>query len=116
MRLSTVGGRRRRMPVVLQLEMADCGAACLAMVLEWHRKVVPLSEVRDRIGTGAVGSRASSILDAAAHFGLMGRGVRLEPDALHSLPRGSILHWSLAHFVVYDGISRKGVAIVDPAA
>jgi ATP-binding cassette, subfamily B, bacterial len=106
---------RRPMPVVLQLEMADCGAACLAMTLEWHGKIVGLPELRDQIGTGAVGSRASTILDAGLRHGLLGRGVRLEPESLKFLPRGSILHWSLAHFVVYDGLSRKGVRIVDPA-
>src|SRR5882672_9228167 len=105
---------RRRMPVVRQLEVADCGAACLAMALEWHGKIVGLPELRERIGTGATGSRASSILDAGLRYGLMGRGVRLEPESLQFLPRGSILHWSLNHFVVYDGLSRKGVRIVDP--
>src|SRR5262245_55238429 len=105
----------RTMPVVRQLEMADCGAACLAMTLEWHGKVVGLSELRERIGTGVAGSRATSILEAGMSYGLVGRGVRLEPEALHHLPRGSILHWSLSHFVVYDGVSRRGVRIVDPA-
>jgi len=104
------------MPFVRQLEVADCGAACLAMTLEWHGRIVELQELREIVGTGAIGARASMILDAGEHYGLRGRGVRLEPDALHFLPRGSILHWSLTHFVVYDGISRKGVRIVDPAS
>jgi len=103
------------MPFVRQLEVADCGAACLAMTLQWHGRIVALQELRECVGTGAIGARASAILDAGERYGLRGRGVRLEPDALHFLPRGSILHWALTHFVVYDGISRRGVRIVDPA-
>ena len=105
----------RAMPVVRQLEIADCGAACLAMALEWHGRIVELSEVRERIGAGAGGASASAILDAALGYGLLGRGVKLEPEAFEALPRGSILHWSFNHFVVFDGVTRKGVRIVDPA-
>ncbi|MGH9005287.1 MAG: cysteine peptidase family C39 domain-containing protein, partial [Acidimicrobiia bacterium] len=37
---------RRRVPWIRQMEMADCGAACLAMVLAYHGKQVPLDELR----------------------------------------------------------------------
>ena len=42
----------RRVPYVAQMEIADCGAACLAMVLAYHGRAVPLAEVRDATGTG----------------------------------------------------------------
>jgi Peptidase C39 family len=35
----------RKTPVILQAEMADCGAACLAMVLAAYGKEVPLEAV-----------------------------------------------------------------------
>jgi ATP-binding cassette, subfamily B, bacterial len=106
---------RRAVPAIRQLEMADCHAACLAMTLAFHGKFVSLSEMREAIASGGTGATASAILRAGQRFGLRGRGVRLEPESLSYLPRGSILHWSFQHFVVYDGLSRKGVRIVDPA-
>jgi ABC-type bacteriocin/lantibiotic exporter with double-glycine peptidase domain len=106
---------RGAIPVIHQLEMADCSAACLAMTLAYHRRRVPLAEIRDRIAAAGRGATASAILRAAESYGLRGRGVRLEPEALHHLARGSILHWSFQHFVVYEGVARAGVRIVDPA-
>ena len=31
-------------------------------------------------------------------------------------PRGTVLHWGEAHFVVLESTSRRGVTVVDPAA
>ncbi|MDP8931700.1 MAG: cysteine peptidase family C39 domain-containing protein, partial [Actinomycetota bacterium] len=46
---------RRRVPWVGQMELADCGAACLAMVLAYHGKQVPLDELRETTGTNRDG-------------------------------------------------------------
>jgi ATP-binding cassette, subfamily B, bacterial len=107
-------GRRRRMPFIQQLEAADCGAACLATVLEYHGKVVPLEELRSVVGSN-LGTNAVAILRASERYGLAGRGVQLDMDALRYLPRGSILHWDFTHFVVLDRIRPQAVAIIDPA-
>lgn len=106
--------RRGGIPYVPQLEQADCGAACLAMVLGAHGRHVPLLELRERVGTGRGGVRARSILEAAAAYGLRGRAVRFEPEDLCYVPPASILHWGFDHFVVYAGTTRKGVRLVDP--
>ena len=75
-----VARRRRRIPYVQQMEAADCGAACLAMVLGYHGRHVPLKEARQMVGSGRGGVTARSILHAARHYGLHGRGVRLEAE------------------------------------
>ncbi len=108
--------RRRAIPVVRQMETADCGAACLAMVLAWHGRHVPLDELREATGSGRGGVTARSLLEAASAHGLSGRGVALELDELDALPAGSILHWGFDHFVVLERATKKGVSIVDPAA
>src|SRR5690606_8501872 len=56
-----------------------------------------------------------SILRAGEWFGLRGRGLKLDVDALHYLPAGTVLHWEFNHFVVFERVSRRGVNIVDPA-
>lgn len=113
--LRRIGGRRgRRVPYVQQMEAADCGAACLAMVLAYHGRTATLDETRAAAGSGG-GTDAAAIVRGAEQFGLRGRGVQMELADLHYLPVGSILHWDFNHFVVLDRVTRKSVEFVDPA-
>jgi ATP-binding cassette, subfamily B, bacterial len=113
--LRRLGGRRgHRVPYVQQMEAADCGAACLAMVLGFHGRVVSLDEARTAAGTNR-GTDALSIVRGAEQMGLRGRGVQLDINDLHYLPPATILHWGFNHFVVLESVRRGGVDIVDPA-
>ena len=105
----------RAIPYVAQLELADCGAACLAMTLAYHRRYVPLEELRDAIGAGRGGADARGMVAAAQRYGLMAQGVKADIGDLVDLPRGSVLHWDFDHFVVFEKVARKGIAVVDPA-
>ncbi len=108
--------RKRRIPYVAQLEVAECGAACLAMVLSHLGKDVPLSEIRERTGTSRDGVNALGLVEAARSYGLRAHGVKLEEvDDLGVLPAGSILHLGFNHFVVFEGLHWKGVRVIDPA-
>lgn len=110
------GRRARRVPFVPQTSTADCGAACLAMVLAYHGKHVRLEEVRETAGVGRDGVDAFRLLEAARWYGLLGRGVRIEdPSALRFLQRGAILHWGFSHFVVLERTSRRGAVVLDPS-
>ncbi len=105
----------RRIPLVRQMEEADCGAACLAMALRQLGRRVPLDELRDATGTGRDGVTAVAILRAARSYGLIAQGVQADVAGLRQLPRGVILHWEFSHFVVLDRVRRRGIWIVDPA-
>ncbi|MDD9940990.1 MAG: peptidase domain-containing ABC transporter [Myxococcales bacterium] len=113
-------GSRSRAPrevaYIPQLTETDCGAACLASVLAYHGKHVPLHEVRSRLGTGRNGVTAKRLLAVARSYGLIARGVSVDPGKLRYLSPASILHWQLAHFVVYEGQTTKSCQLVDPAA
>ena len=109
------GFRLRRVPVVRQMEEADCGAACLAMVLGHFGRRVPLDELRDTTGSGRDGTSALSLVQAARTYGLRARGVRADVADLRYLPSGSVLHWEFSHFVVLERVTRGGVRIIDPA-
>ncbi|MEM9554229.1 MAG: peptidase domain-containing ABC transporter [Acidobacteriota bacterium] len=111
-----LGARRGELPFVRQTSNADCGAACLAMVLAWHGKRVPLEEVRQAAGVDRDGSDARSLVRAARAYGLRGRGVQVEEvDDLGLLERGAILHWKFHHFVVFDRLDGGTLHVVDPA-
>ena len=105
----------RRIPYIPQLEVADCGAACLAMVLAYHGKNVSLAATREASGTSQEGVRAGGLADAARRYGLETRAVRADVEDLHLLPAGSILHWEFNHFVVFERLRRHSVDVVDPA-
>lgn len=105
----------KRIPYVQQLEISDCGAACLAMSLGYHGRSVDSDELRKATQTSRGGVDAVSIVQAARAYGMEVRGVKVELDALKYLERGSILHWEFNHFVVLDRVTKRGVEILDPA-
>lgn len=99
-----------------QLTATDCGAACLATVLTyWGKRVRLDEEVREAVGTGRDGASADQLLRAARWFGLRGRGVRVDLEELEFLEPGTVLHWQLNHFVVFERLRRGSVDIIDPA-
>lgn len=112
-----MSGARRRPPyrLVRQMELADCGAACLATVLRGHGLPVHLGSLRDLAGTGRDGVSFAGLLQAARAHGFDGRGVRCPVDRLGELPAGAVLHWGDNHFVVLTGLSRRGLHLLDPA-
>src|SRR4051794_19155519 len=85
-------GAPSRIPVVRQLTEAECGAACLAMVLAFRGRAVRVDDLRPSLGGGREGTTALSLLTAARQHGLRGRGVTVEIDDLKYLQAGSILH------------------------
>ena len=106
---------RNRLKFRSQVELADCGAACLGMVLEMHGHPVPLDEVRSVCGGGRDGIDALTLVRAAEYYGLGARGVKTEVEDLEALGKGAMLFWDLSHFVVLESVNRRGIVIVDPA-
>ncbi|WP_167858448.1 cysteine peptidase family C39 domain-containing protein [Methylobacterium nonmethylotrophicum] len=108
--------RRVRVPTFLQQEAAECGAACLAMILAAHGRWLTLAETRELCGVGRDGVRASRILRAARALGLIARGLRVEPGDLATLPTPFVAYWNFNHFVVVERYRPGGrSAINDPA-
>jgi ATP-binding cassette, subfamily B, bacterial len=108
---------KESIPFFQQTTNADCGAACMTMVLASYGKEVPMREVREVMGVGRDGADASQILAAADWYGLRTRAVRVtEIENLESIPSRSILHWQFHHFVVLDRTTADGAWVVDPGA
>lgn len=105
-----------KVPMVMQLEALECGAASLCMVLAYYGKWVPLEQVRSDCGVSRDGSKASSILKAARGLGLNAQGYRYEPEKLRENGRfPCIIHWNFNHFVVLDGFKGDKAYLNDPA-
>ena len=107
---------RAKVPVVMQMEALECGAASLAMVMAYYGKWVPLEQVRLDCGVSRDGSNARNVLQAARSYGFDAQGFRCEVDALReNMPCPCIIHWNFNHFVVLDGFRGNYAYINDPA-
>ena len=105
-----------KVPVIMQMEALECGAACLAMVLAYYRKWIPLEQVRLDCGVSRDGSNMKNVYLAAQQYGLEVHGYRMELAGLKkeaSFP--CIIHWEFNHFVVLDGFKGNKAVINDPA-
>ena len=107
--------RRRRVPVLLQLNAVECGAACLAMILNYHGRRTAVAECRNYCSVGRDGLTAQTIAKAARHFGLRVKAYSGEPVDFQYLHLPAIAHWDFNHFIVVEQWSPKSVDIVDPA-
>lgn len=105
---------RSSSPTILQMEALECGAAALAMVLAHHGRWVALESLRIDCGVSRDGSKASNVLKAARHHGLVAKGQRLEPAQLQDIKLPAILFINMNHFVVLDAISPRGYHVNDP--
>ena len=75
-------GIGRRLPVVFQTEGAECGLACLAMVLGWHGMLTDLATLRSRHAISLKGITLTTLARIAEEEKLGTRAVRLELDEL----------------------------------
>ena len=109
-------GKVAKVPMVMQMEAVECGAASLTMILAHYGKWLPLEQVRADCGVSRDGSSAKSILRAARNYGLEAKGFRKEPEALEGT-QPAIIHWNFEHFVVFRGFDKKGNACLnDPGS
>lgn len=97
------------------MEMVECGAASLAMVLAYHGHHASLPEVRQACGVSRDGASALGILRAARAYGLDAEGVTLEMEGLKDLPLPAILHWGFRHFVVLERLLPNKAVLLDPS-
>ncbi len=106
-----------KVPVIMQLEMLECGAASLAMVMGYYEKWISLEQARVDCGVSRDGSSARSIVQAARSYGMEVKAYKMEPEAFleEGGPYPCIIHWGFNHFVVLDGFKGKKAVLNDPA-
>lgn len=103
-------------PVVMQLEVLECGAASLTMIMHYYHKWIPLEQARVDCGVSRDGSSVKNIIQAARSYGMDVHAWKVEPeDLLAEGPFPCIIHWGFNHFVVLCGFKGKNAIINDPA-
>src|SRR5215469_12987953 len=106
---------RRRTPLVLQTETAECGLACLAMIAGRYGHRVDLPALRRRYNLSLRGTTLHDLVRMASTMRLATRAVRAELPHLRRLRLPCILHWDHNHFVVLTQVGRRRTVIHDPA-
>lgn len=105
----------QKVPVVMQMEATECGAASLCMILAHFGKWLPLEQVRLDCGISRDGSNAGNLLKAARNYGLAAQGYRCSLDGVKKMAFPLIIHWNFNHFVVLCGFKKKTAVLCDPA-
>lgn len=103
-----------KVPIIMQMEALECGAACLCMVMAYHGKWLPLEQLREECGVSRDGSKASSLVIVARAHGLKAQGYRKDPEGLRDIPLPAIIHWNFNHFVVFCGFKKGRAVLNDP--
>jgi ATP-binding cassette, subfamily B, bacterial CvaB/MchF/RaxB len=108
-------GSRRRLPLFLQTEAAECGLASLGMIAWFHGHRIDLAGLRRRFTVSLKGATLAYLMQVAGRLHMAPRALRLELDELTRLRMPCILHWDLNHFVVLKAVEARGAVIHDPA-
>lgn len=104
----------KKVPVVMQMETVECGAAALSMLLAYHGKWLSIEQLRTDCGVSRDGSNARNIVLAARSHGMDAHGWHADIDDLPTLAP-AIIHWNYNHFVVFKGFDRGLAFINDPS-
>ena len=114
-RLKRFAGRRIRTPLFPQIEAAECGAACLGVVLAHFGCWVPIEDLRLACGVSRDGTSAADIVRAGKRYGLNITGWSRQIEELGDIPLPAIVFWDFNHFVVLEGFGPDRFHLNDPA-
>jgi len=106
---------RKHVPEVLQIERAECGAACLCMILGYYGKYVDISVIRHECNVTRDGARLSDMMAVAEKYGLEAVAYHC-PLNLTGIKLPAIIYWKYCHFVVVEEVAEKYAVICDPAS
>lgn len=111
----------RKFPHYHQLNIMDCGPACLRMIAQYYGRHYSLETLQKRSFITREGVSMLGLSDAAESIGMRSTGIRTSVEKLtKAAPTPCILHWNSRHFVVLCKIlTRRGKTIyriADPAS
>lgn len=104
---------------IKQLDIKDCGAACLATISKQYGLKYPITKIREVAGTDKMGTNIYGLIKAAEKLGFTAKGVKGSHEAFfENFPLPAIAHviidQTLLHYVVIHKISNKEIIVADP--
>lgn len=105
----------RKFPSDRQLDMMDCGPACLKMIAKFHGKFYSLQYLRDKCGITKEGISFLDLSHAAESIGLRTLSLKCSiEDLQHKIPLPVIVHWDNSHFIIVYKVTPKHIYVSDP--
>lgn len=104
-----------RIPLIMQLQNSDNGAAALAMMLGYYKRFVTVQEMRSHCISSRNGSSPQQICDAAKYYGLNAETADIPAEQLSSQKFPLLICWKKKYYAVLLRIGRKSVTLMDPA-
>src|SRR6185312_8162019 len=86
-------GSRVVTPTILQMQVTECGAAALGMVLAYYGRWVDLDELRTVCGASRDGTSAGDLARAAEQYGCTAKGFTKSPAGITELGWPVIAFW-----------------------
>ena len=107
--------RQKRVRLIRQTEIAECGLACITMVANSFGFDTNLGGMRRHLAFSQRGTTFATLMELADRVGLVSRAVEVPLEGLEQLSTPAILHWDLNHFVVLERVRGQRALIHDPA-
>lgn len=102
----------------MQMDMMDCGPACLKMIAKHYGKYYSLQYMRDKCGITREGVSFLDLSHTAESIGMHSLSIKCTiDDLIMKVPLPAVVHWNNSHFiVVYRTTPRSGdIYVADPA-
>ncbi len=105
----------KRVPLILQAEVAECGLASMAMVSSYHGHQLDMPAMRKRFSANLKGMNLQQLIELGDSLGLASRALQCPLEDINKLSLPCVLHWDMNHFVVATKVTKSKVHINDPA-
>jgi ATP-binding cassette, subfamily C, bacterial len=105
-------------PCIRQWSEEDCGAACLASISKHYGQILSITQSREVVGTGQLGTTMLGLKRGAEALGFNARSVKASPaliDNLKEIALPAIIHWQGYHWVILYGKRGLKYVVADPA-
>jgi ATP-binding cassette subfamily B protein len=107
--------RIRRFPHLYQIDEADCGAACVAMVCRHFGRNVSVPYIRQLVNTTTDGTSLAGIARGGEGVGLSARTLKVSKSRIDDLALPAIVHYEGNHWIVLFDVQGSRVHVADPA-
>ena len=108
----------KKIPVVKQRDIKDCGPCCLSSILKYYNGFVPLEIIHNDCYTNVNGTTAYHLISALNKYGFDSYGLKTD-KITKDLLMPAVLHLQLKnglnHFVVVYKVTKNYIVIMDPA-
>jgi ATP-binding cassette, subfamily C, bacterial len=104
-------------PCIRQWSEEDCGAACLASISKHYGQILSITQSREVVGTGQLGTTMLGLKRGAEALGFNARSVKASPaliDNLQEIVLPAVIHWQGYHWVVLYGKRGRKYIVADP--